>query len=311
MRIAAILSTSEEFLAAHVDGNLRAGHDPSSYFHCDFLGASLVQRSLLKLEQAGISDYQVIDHREGWEEAVAKLANAGFDLLLFVPLDTYTEVDYREFVRFHVQSGKALTQFFAGDEAVSGLAVANAEALRGATDGVSSTLAALAADQARFEYAGYVKQLASPGDFYALLQDALFGRCALLPVGTEIRPKVWAGAEVEIDESAEIVGPVFIGRKSCISACCQLAPGTSIERDCEIDCGTTVKEAWITEKTYLGVSLDVRRSIVRNRTLFHLDRNVEVEIQDKNLIGTSEPSSAFFAGLAAWLRPKYSEVHNV
>src|SRR5262249_42468136 len=136
-------------------------------------------------------------------------------------------------------------------------------------------------------------------DFYKLVDDALRGQCGLRPIATETRHRVWQGVDSEIDDSAVIAGPAFIGEGSRIGACCTVGAGSSIERDCEVDCGTVVEESWITANTYLGVALAVRRSIVGQSTLFHLDRNVEVEIGDHHLIGAAANSAPLFAGLGS------------
>jgi hypothetical protein len=52
------------------------------------------------------------------------------------------------------------------------------------------------------------------------------------------------------------------------------------------------------QDTYLGVALDVRHSVVGQDTLFNLDRNVEVKIGDRNLIGAVEKST-WLAGLGS------------
>jgi hypothetical protein len=53
--------------------------------------------------------------------------------------------------------------------------------------------------------------------------------------------------------------------------------------------------------TYIGVALDVRRSVVAKAKLFSLDRNIEVSVSDARLIGKNKRAVAPLAALAALL----------
>jgi NDP-sugar pyrophosphorylase family protein len=111
---------------------------------------------------------------------------------------------------------------------------------------------------------------------------------------------VWQGADAEIDSSVVVTGPAFIGARSRIAACCTVEAGSSIERDCEVDCGTVIEESWVMQQTYLGMALDVRRSIVGQDALFNLDQNVEVKIGDRHLIGAAGKSAPWLAGFGSF-----------
>lgn len=323
MQIAAILSvaeTADDFSVAP-NGSLteRTGANANVLnARVDVLGRSLLDRALAKIDRFGVCSRTIVPHGDGnqlvtrsgaalpttfaqlWEQAVAGYVRAGVDVLLLVSLNGHTDLDYSELLKFHVQGGALLTHAYADDGALD-LALVQTSQLRTVDGAYGRALSALIPRQSRFYYGGYVNRLATPQDCYALLEDGLSGRCDLRPVGALTHESVWQGTDCEIDENAVIAGPAFVGARSRIAAGCTIAPGAVIERDCEVDCSTTIQESWIQQNTYVGVALDVRRSIIARDTLFHLDRNIRVNIGEPNLIGTAATSSSLFAGLGSLL----------
>jgi hypothetical protein len=280
------------------------------------LGQSLLEREVSQLKRFGVLRHTVVCEEtstqflpsrtgmpvasdETWERAVANHIAEGVDHLLLLRISAYTDLDYFQFLQFHLEMGGPITRAYTADGALD-LALVDASQLSGTSDGYRRALSALIPEQRRYAYRGYVNQLARPQDFYQLVDDGLRKKCGLRPQGTETGPWVWQGADSEIDSSAVINGPAFIGARSRIAACCTVEAGSSIERDCEVDCGTVIEESWVMEQTYLGVALDVRRSIVGQDTLFNLDRNVEVKIGDRRLIGAAARSAPWFAGLGSF-----------
>lgn len=320
MRIAAILSVSEDLQSA---GSLSGGRRPTfpltesaSYIRLDVLGQNLLDRAIAKLRGFGVSRYNVIPESsqhllppwadnngvfgDAWERAVSSYVQEGIDLLLFLRVKTYSDLDYVQFLRFHLETQSPITQAYAADGALD-IALVDASRLRTIDEGYGRALSTMRPRQGRFLYSGYINRLARPQDFYRLVNDGLRGQCGLNPIGTQTREGVWQGEDSRVDDSAKITGPAFVGGGSSIGADCTVTAGSSIERQCDVDCGTLVEESWITPNTYLGVALDVRRSIVGQTTLFHLERNVEVEIADHRLIGSTAKSGPMFAGLGSLL----------
>ena len=324
MRIAAILSLSDDDRATRNStatrkqsaGKVSDISSSTSYVHFDVLGQSLLNREISKLERFGILQHTVICEEtsnqflpsrkgmsgacdETWERTVANHIGEGIDRLLLLRINAYTDLDYFEFLRFHLETGSPITRAHASDGALD-VALIDVSQLNGAGDGYRRALSALIPQQRRYAYRGYVNRLARPQDFYQLVDDGLRKKCGLRPQGAETQPWVWQGADSEIDSSAVITGPAFIGARSRIGACCTVEAGSSIERDCEVDCGTVIEESWVMEQTYLGVALDVRHSVVGQDTLFNLDRNVEVKIGDRHLIGAAVKSAPWLAGLGSF-----------
>ena len=323
MQIAAILSVADaaddfsvapnEFLTERTGVNATIGLNS----RVEVLGQSLLDRALAKIDRFGVCSRTIVPHgdvnqlvtRSGaavpatfvelWEQTVADYIRDGVDALLLVRLNGYTDLDYSELLKCHAQSRALLTSAYADDGALD-LALVQTSQLGNVHGGYRRALSGLISRQSRFYYGGYVNRLATPQDFYALLEDSLSGRCDLRPVGTETHESVWRGADCEIDENAVIIGPSFVGARSRIAAGCTIAPGAVVECGCEIDCSTTIQESWIQQNTYVGVALDVRRSIISRDTLFHLDRNISIDIGEPNLIGAAT-STSLFAGLGSLL----------
>jgi NDP-sugar pyrophosphorylase family protein len=327
VRIAAILSLSEsDDHQGAADSTAALRQQPprrvsdisssSSYAQLDVLGQSLLDREISKLKRFGVPRHTVISEEssipflpsrnstsgnsvETWERAVANHIAEGVDHLLLLQISAYTDLDYFEFLQFHLETGGSITHAYAADGALD-VALVDASQFSGAGDGYHRALCALTSQQRRYAYRGYVNRLTRPQDFYQLVDDGLRKRCGLRPQGTETRPWVWQGADAEIDSSVVVTGPAFIGARSRIAACCTVEAGSSIERDCEVDCGTVIEESWVMQQTYLGMALDVRRSIVGQDALFNLDQNVEVKIGDRHLIGVAGKSVPWLAGFGSF-----------
>jgi hypothetical protein len=294
----------------------------SSYVLLDVLGQSLLDRTIERLQKFGTakptvihegpSSNQVLPWRSAkssafiaaWEGAVEHYVQRGTDILLLLRVRAYTDLDYNDLLKFHLETQSPLTQAYAPDGSLD-LVLVDVSVLRQAGAAYRRAISALIPQQRRFMYAGYVNRLRRPQDFFTLVQDGLNRRCHLRPVGTEVRPDVWYGFGAHVESTAVISAPVFLGASSKVAACCTITGASSIERNCEIDCGTVVHQSCVLQNTYIGVALDVRHSIVNKQQLFHLERNVEVNIGDRRLIGTSAKAVPFLSGVGsfAWGEP--------
>src|SRR5215469_11736209 len=129
VRIAAILSLSEDLPNA---GSSSAGlgysrfSETASYINFALLGQSLPERAIAKLKQFGISRYTVISECyqqllpsrgatvdasvEAWERAVAHYVKECVDLLLLVRVSAYSDLDYFQFLQFHLENQSPITQ---------------------------------------------------------------------------------------------------------------------------------------------------------------------------------------------------------
>jgi hypothetical protein len=279
----------------------------------DVLGKSLVDRNISRLQEAGVESSSVVpegsalsqllptrstasnDSISVWEKAIGEYVRQGVSTLLLLRTSTYTDLDYAELLRFHSERRAGLTQVYGADTSVD-VAVVDANLLRKADSAYRTTLSNLIPDQEHFGYQGYINRLRKPQDFRRLIEDALTGKCSLRPVGTQVSDGVWFGTGVEVDDSCVITGPAFIGSGTRMAACTSISGGSAVERNCEIDCGTTVDQSWILQETFVGLGLTVRGSIVSNQKMFNLDRKTELAINDPRLIRATKSFSLSGAG---------------
>jgi hypothetical protein len=227
-----------------------------------------------------------------WEQSITQFAQQGHELLLLIGSTAYTDLDYAELVRFHRERRAMVTQVYATDGALD-IAVINSSRLRTPH---SSLLNAITGPHERFSYRGYVNRLRGLVDCMQLVEDVLYRRCELKPAATEVANGVWIGDDAEVDDSCVIGSPCFIGEKTRIAACSNISAGSAIETACHIDSGTAIKESWILPETYVGVGLNVHRSIINKKKIFHLDRGTEVTVSDPRLIGSTRSFPLFRSG---------------
>jgi hypothetical protein len=293
----------------------------------EVLGKSVLDRTMERLRQSGVEQLSVIseDRARGgihssphfatstggfwpaWDCVVSQYLNEGIEALLLMRLGSYVELDLPDLLRLHRETSSPLTQVCTPRTALD-VVLVDAAQLRNGAGSYRSRLSALIAQRQRYNFGGYTNLLTDPGDFRRLVQDAFLGRCAIRPAGREVQPGIWLGENAEVDASARIVGPAYIGAQSRVRASCTISGASTVEQLCEVDCGTTIDDSCVFPGTYLGMGLSVSHALVRESKLFHLHRHVELEISDPRLIGTTFASRpvirtarSFFAPTRAWL----------
>ena len=296
----------------------RTAQSESCYARLEILGASILDRTISKLHQLGIRSPKVLsgctasDHVlplrsprsgtfvESWEKEVSDCVASGAETIFLIRVENYTDLDYSELLRFHRETGSALTQVYGTARSVD-IAVVNAKLLRNADDLVRRALTHLIPQQKRFFYDGYVNRLGNEKDVHRLMQDGLSGTCQLRPEGKESRPGIWCGAGAEVDSTVSLEAPVFIGRGTTIGAGCVISGISSVESNCQIDCGSVIDNSLVLDGTYIGLALDVRNSVVKDKRIFHVEKNVAVDVYDSRLVGRiGRPGR--FNGLMSLLR---------
>lgn len=285
----------------------RAFFSGSSRGRLEILGRSLLDRTIDKVRQLPSASVRVIPEPPvssallparsakpssfitAWEDAIAQHLQEGADQLLLLRSGTYYDLEYQDLLRFHIDRGAPLTQAY-GNSGALDIAVVDADCLRNADSPFRKTLSSLMPEQERYYYDGYANFLKDPHDLRRLVEDGLQGRCDLNPIGEEISPGIWIGKDAHLHPSLRVEGPAFIGARSRIAENCTVTGSSSIERDCEIDCGTDVHQSCILPGSYIGIGLDLNRSVISDRKLFHLDRNLQMDVEDDRLIGITKAS---------------------
>lgn len=277
----------------------------SSRGRLEILGRSLLDRTIDKLRQLPSASVRVIPEPPAstallparsakpssfitaWEDAIAQHLQEGADQLLLLRPETYYDLEYQDLLRFHIDRGAPLTQAY-GTSGALDLAVVDADSLRNVDSPFRKTLSSLMPEQERYYYDGYANSLKDPHELRKLVEDGLQGRCDLNPIGEEVSPGIWVGESAHLHPSLRVEGPAFIGARSRIAENCTITGSSSIERDCEIDCGTDVNQSCVLPGSYVGIGLELNRAVVSERKLFRLDRNLQMDIDDERLIGVTK-----------------------
>lgn len=299
-------SASEPSAAGLNSAALLAG-EPLAFV--DLLGRSLLEHTIDRLLSAHVKVKSLVVHpdvatsmptfrrplgnlsvrvaEDPWM-AVAQILEAygktGCDCALVVKPTAYIEADLDDLLDFHRQAERAVTR--ASDrEGPLDLWVMNCNP---SGEGVeSSLLTALRQPEffpASYFVREYVRRISDPEDFRQLVTDAFVSRCHLTPTGEQVRPGIWADQGAQIRRGARIVGPAFLGSRCTIGERVVVTRFSNIERDSYIDYGTVIENSSVLPNTYIGILLDVRRSIVHGNKLLSLERGVLVEVADSRLL---------------------------
>jgi len=266
----------------------------------DLLGHSVLERTIERLRRFGVELISVfnnqesvasISHGEPWEKAVIEHARNGVERILLITLGAYSEFHVDDLMRFHIENACRVTNVSDGQEPL-GITLVESKCVANHNTPLRNRLTALVSCSCNYEYTGFLNRLASPADYRQLVQDALAGHCDIKPIGKEIQPGIWIAECVRIPRSVRVLGPCYVGAHTRIRPGALICPGTALERQCEIDCGTIVENSTILPSTYLGPGLHVSHSLISGSRLIHLYRNLDVELGDTGLLGwTQNPAS--------------------
>jgi NDP-sugar pyrophosphorylase family protein len=225
--------------------------------------------------------------KELWKSAEAAFkgyVEQGAELVLAVRVGAYAEVDYEELIQHHLDHRCPVTMATDVEGASLDVFVLSASRRNDASGLFRSEMKKLRTNCKRFSCCGYVNRLQTPGDLRRLAMDGLLSKNSIRPVGTEIKPGVWVAEGARIHRKARIVAPAFIGARAKIRASALITRSTVVEHHSVVDCGTVVENATILPFTCVGAGLDVMHCVVGFRRIYHLVRNVAVEIHDQKLV---------------------------
>ena len=206
----------------------------------------------------------------------AEYKRDGFETVLLVRCGAYVELDAAEMLSFHGEQGSMVTRALADDGPLD-LWMVDPSVW---PERIPLMAALLCTRPAVYRSKGYVNQLRNAQDFRRLVLDSFYSRCGLRPQGSEIKPRIWNGDGAQIDRSARVVAPAFIGRNVHISSECLITRGSNVESNSRVDFGTVVEDSSILPNSYVGIGLDLSHSIVDGHNLLNLRHNVSLEITD-------------------------------
>jgi hypothetical protein len=219
-----------------------------------------------------------------WEEAAQAYVSEGIQTLLLVKLNQYLEVDLTDFLRFHEATASKLTQVFLGNQPVS-LVLVQASELRAKGTSLRRQLAETIPQRRRYQFSGYLNPLRGLDDFRQLCSDAFAGHCHLRPVGEEIAPGLYAAEDTFIHSTVAVTGPAYIGRRTTVGAGSAIAGPVALEHGCQIDCGTSLENCFVTHNTYVGPGLNLKNALAGPGWLYNLEHKTVLTIHDPRLLG--------------------------
>jgi len=241
-----------------------------------------LERWIKRVQGLGVGLVSVVDRDAQHPNRIhtmAKWAKEGVEQILLIVLGSYAEIDLLDLVRFHHEGQKQVTRVF-DQEGPLGISLLDRGCVLTNREPTSHDRYL---PSSRYDFLGYVVRLSSTVSYRRLVEDALQGRCGIQPAGIEAGENVWIDPTAQADASAQIESPCYIGPGSKIKAGVVIRGCSSVERNSEIDLGTTLDHASVLPNTYLAPGLLVRESVVDGTRLDHLGRGVAVDLGSDGL----------------------------
>src|SRR5919198_4314200 len=109
---------------------------------------------------------------------------------------------------------------------------------------------------------GYWTDIGSITEYARANADLLSGKVKAEPLGRELMPGVWTGGDVDINESARITGPVFLGEGVKIGPHVEIVGPTVLRNYVSVDVGAVVNSSLVWRNSYIGERAEPRGAIV-------------------------------------------------
>jgi len=299
-----------------IDGVVPKNGEPSrigSITCADILGQSVLDRTLTRLQNAGIQKITLIGGRSvaslrsnpntervevansfaRWSAAQSKTREHGLQgigTVLMVGLGAYMELDIAQAVKFHRDMRSPLTQLEDSQGALD-LWVVDSKWFNTAASGCTLPFryGEFPGLPMTCRITGYVNRLAEARDLRRLVMDAFLSRCELKPKGREVRPGVWADEGARVHKLARLVAPVYLGRSTKVGPSAVITRFSNLERNSQVGAGTVVESASVLPHTVLGRGLDVSHAVVDGNKFLDLVCNIALQIDDPRLIRDNAP----------------------
>ena len=221
------------------------------------------------------------------DDRAAGLALPGFarqevERLLMIKLKSYAEIDLADLLRFHCERRNPVTE---AHDARGQLGVCLLDRREMQAIGAKDEFPCSATNNGSipYQFHGYAKRILSARERQELVSDGLTGACAMRPFGTQIREQVWIGEGANLADSVRVIGPAYIGARTVVCAGATIGPFASVERDCVVDCGTTVERSTVLPYTYLAPGLLIRHELVDGRYLEDLGSGAVADLEPAGL----------------------------
>ncbi len=109
---------------------------------------------------------------------------------------------------------------------------------------------------------GYWTDVGSLAEYSKANADVLQAKVRVEPLGREVAPGVWSDGEPEVDPSAVLLGPIFLGNGTKIGAQAQIVGPTVLRDHVIVEPGATIDRSVVWRNTYVGERSEMHGSIV-------------------------------------------------
>ncbi|MCB1134644.1 MAG: sugar transferase [Chlamydiia bacterium] len=109
---------------------------------------------------------------------------------------------------------------------------------------------------------------------------------SLVPPTTakEVETGIWLSTNTVIHPTAEVIGPVFIGRNTQIGEGVRIGPHVVIENNCIIDSKSRLQDSIVCQNSYVGEGLDLVNNIVDRRWIINTKDRLEIPLTDDVIV---------------------------
>jgi hypothetical protein len=262
-----------------IEGFAAVSAQTSVLVHEDFL------QSVLRLRNS-FSHVSVEIGNDIWDRInviLKQYSDRGINYAFIVRPSSYIEVNPADLVAFHREHHVPITRVGDPDGPLDLWVVSCADVSRPCDLAWSSPLAELSSLPRDYLVNGYVRRITSPRDLRQLALDTFLTRSQMRPSGSEVRPGIWVEQDAQIHRGARVIAPAYLGHGATIQENALITRCSNIERFSYVDYGTVIEDTSVLPNTYIGISLDVRHSLVSANRLWNLERNVVVQIGDTSL----------------------------
>jgi len=109
---------------------------------------------------------------------------------------------------------------------------------------------------------GYWTDVGSIAEYARANADLLRGKVKAGDLGNELMPGVWTAGDVDINESAKLTGPIFLGEGVKIGPHAEIIGPTVLRDYVSVDVGAVVDSSIVWRNTYIGERSELHGTIV-------------------------------------------------
>ena len=293
-----LMPLQEEHIPVPAGSEIQRPHYSS---RTPILGNDMLRSWMDRVRTLGVRSLWLVSNPHDENEnvlpgALSEFIREGIQRLLMIKLRSYAELDLADLLRFHCEKRNPVTEA-EDDRGLLGVSLRDRLALN--PIGKNDNPCAPGGMHAPYQFRGYAKRILSARERQDLVGDALNRACAMRPLGTEIRERVWIGEGAKLASSVRLISPTYIGARTVVRAGATIGPFASVECDCVVDCGTTVERSTILPNTYLAPGLLIRHELVDGQYLEDLNWGAVADLRPAGLGNRIQRSGGLLRETAA------------